>query len=407
VLNVVVVAPFFGASMGHALSCFAALEGVRLGVISHEPEDRLPPNVRSRVAGHYQVRNALDAAQLVEAGRAFQEEWGAVDRLEGYLEQLQVPLADARDALGIDGLDGESARNFRDKNRMKQVLREAGLPVARQALLTSAADARRFVDEVGFPVVLKPVDGAGARNTVRVSDEPGMYRALNQLMPSPAQPVQAEEFVQGEEHTMEVVCLDGEPVWHSSTFYLPGPLTVLENPWMQYCVLLPREPDLPHVEAFRELNRRALKALGLKNGLSHMEWFLTASGRPVISEVGARPPGVNIMKMNGLACGVDLWAKWTELMVHRRWEMPERRYAAGCAFLRGQGPGRAITEVHGVDEVRAKLGDVLVEGRLPRVGQPRQSTYEGEGWLLVRHPTTQGAIDALRTVVTGIQVVYG
>lgn len=405
--NVVVVAPYFGANMLHNLRCFGALEDTRLGVITHEPRERLPQDLAGRYEGHYQVKDALDPAQLVMAGRAFQKEWGRVDRLEGYLEQLQVPLGEARDALDIDGMRAEAARNFRDKNRMKRVLGAAGLPVARQALLTGPDEARRFIEQVGYPIVLKPVAGAGARDTMRASDDDELWAALNVLLPSPASPVQAEEFIQGEEHTFETVTIGGKQVWWSSTFYLPGPLAVLENPWMQYCLLLPREEQMPHTMAFRDTNFAALNALGMKNGLSHMEWFLRPGGRVAIGEVGARPPGANILLVNAAAYDVDLWAKWARLMVHRTWEMPARKYAAGCAFLRGQGRGNTVKALHGVEALQERIGHLVTEAKLPRVGQAHSTHYEGDGWVVVRHPDTKVVVDALRAIVTELRVELG
>lgn len=405
--NVIVVAPYFGANMLHALRCFAALEDTRLGVVTNEAAERLPADLKARFDGHYQVKDAMSAAQLVEAGRAFQKEWGQVDRLEGYLEQLQVPLGEARDALGVDGMGGEAAANFRDKNRMKRVLSAAGLPVARQALITSMEDARRFVETVGYPIVVKPVDGAGAKNTLRAGDDEELMVAMNSLLPSAASPVQGEEFIQGEEHTFETVTIEGKQVWWSSTFYLPGPLAVLENPWMQYCLLLPREEVMPHTAAFRDTNFRALQALGMQNGLSHMEWFLRGNGRVYIGEVGARPPGANILLVNEAAYETDMWAKWARLMVHRTWDMPKRKYAAGCAFIRGQGRGNMIKALHGVDAVNEKIGKYVVKAQLPRVGQPHSHHYEGDGWVVVRHPETAGVVEALRTVVTELRVELG
>lgn len=405
--KVVLVAPYFGGNMIHCMRCFAALDGVQLGIISQEQQERLPPDLAGKIAGFYTVADVGDTQQLVQAGRAFQREWGGIDRLEGYLEQLQVPIGEARDALGVEGLDGESAKNFRDKNRMKRILREAGLPVARQALISGPEDARKFVKLVDYPIVLKPLAGLGARNTVRVSSEEELYVALNQLMPTPTAPVQAEEFIRGEEHTFETVCIEGKPVWSSSTFYLPGPLQVLENPWMQYCLLLPREQQMPHVAAFKATNHAALATLGLRTGISHMEWFLMGNGRHVISEVGARPPGANIMPLMNAAHDTDLWAHWARLMVHKTWNPPARSYAAGCAFLRGMGRGNAVKALRGIEEAQRQIGPLVVSTQLPRVGQPRASGYEGEGWVIVRAPETRAVVEALRVLVTTIQVEMG
>src|SRR5262249_55461370 len=128
--NVVYVAPYFTANILRCLDALIALPGVKTGIISQETEDRLPEKYRGRLDGHYQVNDSLDADDLTAAGRAFQKEWGTVDRLMGFLEQMQLPLAVARDRLGIPGMGEAVARNFREKNQMKQVLRGAGLPVA-------------------------------------------------------------------------------------------------------------------------------------------------------------------------------------------------------------------------------------------------------------------------------------
>jgi len=402
--NVVFVAPYFGPTMTRVLRALVDVPDTKVGVITQVPEDRLPKGLR--IAGHYAVDDALDAGQLKVAARAFQKEWGRVDRLVGYLEHMQLPLAEAREALGIVGIHGDVARNFRDKNRMKRVLAAAGLPVAKQALVDGMVSALKFVEDVGFPVIIKPVDGVGSKDTYRVRDEDELFAVLNQLAPSPTRPVQCEQFVVGEEHTCETVLVEGKPVWQSSTYYLPGPLKVLENPWMQYCVLLPKEQHEAHVKPFLPVNAAALRALGLVTGFSHMEWFLRDDGVQTIGEVGARPAGVNIMAMNGFAHDVDVWAKWVELEVKGRFEMPARKYACGCAFIRGHGPGRVVRGLVGLEETFAKLKGHIVDHQLPTKGAPRSAHYEGDGWIIVRHETTEGAVEALRTVVTGIEVQY-
>ena len=406
-LNVVFVAPYFVGSTLNCLRLLARMPDVRLGVITQEPRERVPTLAGDGIQGHYQVRDCLDAQQLIAAGQHFQQHWGRVDRLIGFLEQMQIPNAEARDALKIPGMGGEVARNFRDKNRMKAVLQQAGLPVARQRRIEGAADALGFVEQVGYPIVLKPLAGLGSRATMRASSQEELYAALDQLLPSPSNPIQAEEFVQGSEHTFETVTVQGRPVWQSSSYYLPGPLEVLETPWIQYCVLLPREPMPPHAEPFRAINTAALAALGMETGLSHMEWFIRADGSPVISEVGARPPGVHLMPMMGEAHGVDMWAKWLRLMLDGTFEMPERTHATGVAFLRAQGGGRTVTHIEGIQEVQERVGDLIVAAELPRPGQPRSTHYEGEGWVLLKHPDTRRVVEGLRTTITGIRVVAG
>ncbi|MGH7541753.1 MAG: ATP-grasp domain-containing protein, partial [Gemmatimonadota bacterium] len=63
--------------------------------------------------------------------------------------------------------------------------------------------------------------------------------------------------------------------------------------------------------------------------------------------------------------------------------------------------------VHGLDDVRRELGPLVVEARLPRAGHAPTGTYEGEGYIIVRHPETAVVERALRTIVTRVRVDLG
>ncbi len=400
----VLVAPYLQENTLRYLEALADLPGVAAVVISSDPADLLPPDLRARLAGHYRVANCMDGGQLALACQAIARSLGRVDRLLGVLEQLQVPLAEAREVCRIPGLHTRAARNFRDKAQMKKVLREAGLPCARSRLIETDEDAWKLIDEVGYPIIVKPVDGLGSRATWRINDETELSNALKSLRPSLDRPLQGEEFVTGSEHTCETVTINGRPVWHSGTHYLPGPLEVLENPWIQYCVLLPRESDLPMFRDFWPTNTAALAALGMETGLSHMEWFVRRDGTACISEVGARPPGVHIMPLMSLAHETDMIARWVRLMVLDEFEPVARKWSVGVAFLRGQGAGKRVKGVYGLERADDLMGQYVVEKSLPRVGQARADGYEGEGWVIVKAADTATCRQALKDLVTRVRV---
>jgi hypothetical protein len=66
-----------------------------------------------------------------------------------------------------------------------------------------------------------------------------------------------------------------------------------------------------------------------------------------------------------------------------------------------------VTRIEGLDRALDELGDVVVKASLPKVGQPRSSHYEGEGWAIVRHPDTMGAVEALKKIITNTTIHYG
>jgi hypothetical protein len=57
--------------------------------------------------------------------------------------------------------------------------------------------------------------------------------------------------------------------------------------------------------------------------------------------------------------------------------------------------------------VRRELGDLVVEAKLPRAGQSPSGSYEGEGYVLLRHPDTEVVRRALRRVVELVRVDLG
>jgi len=404
--TVVFVAPFFLEATLRFVHAVASLPDVRVGLLSQDPLERIPAPIRARLTAHRRLADGMDPDQISDGTRALARELGGVDRLFGALEQLQVPLAQVREALGIGGLGVEAARNFRDKSRMKDVLRRAGVPCARHRLAGTVEQALAFVDEVGFPLVAKPPAGAGGKNTFRIDDFEGFRRVLAAVPPDPARPTLIEEFVQGEEHSFDAVHVHGRPVWHSLSHYFPGPLDVLENAWIQWCVLIPREIDHPRYDDIRAVAAKALAALGMGTGLAHMEWFRRKDGSLAISEVGIRPPGAQFTSLISYAHDVDMYRAWARLMVFDAFDPPARAFAAGAAYLRGQGDG-VVRAVHGLDQAQREIGPLVVEVKLPRVGQARASSYEGEGYVIVRHPDTEVVRRALQRLVQLIRVELG
>ena len=404
--NVLFVAPFFLETTLRFVAAAARLPGVRVGLVSQDRLEKLPAGIRERLAAHYRVPDALTAEGILPGVEALAAGMGGVDRLLGTLEELQVPLGEIRDRLGIPGMGAATAVNFRDKGRMKEVLRGAGLPCARSGLARSPEEARRLVGEIGFPVVLKPPAGAGARGTARLDEAGALEAWLRQVPPSPEHPTLVEEFIQGEEHSFDSISIRGELVWFSINHYFPSALHVLEEPWIQWCVVLPREVEHPRYDAIRDAAARSLRALGMGTGLSHLEWFRRGDGSVAISEVGARPPGAHFTSLISYAHDFDLFRAWAELVVHERFAPRPRPFAAGAAYLRGQGRGR-VQAVHGWDAVLRELGPLVVEARLPEPGQAPSGSYEGEGVVILRHPETRVVEEGLRFLITTVRVELG
>lgn len=405
--HVIFVAPFFMETTLRFVAGAAQLPGVRLSLVSQDPADKLPPGLRSVLSAHWRVDNALDPEQLVTAAQALSRQLGSPTRLLGALEQLQVPLAQAREALGVEGLDVASALNFRDKSRMKDVLQAAGLPCARHVLAKNAEQAGKFAEQAGYPLVAKPPAGAGGKGTYRIDTGQDLALLLERYPPTPSEPALLEEFVAGTEHSFDSVVVNGEPAWYSISRYMPAPLQVLENPWIQWCVFLPRDVSGEEYRPIREAGFKAVQALGLKTGLSHMEWFSLHDNRIAISEVGARPPGAQITSLLSWAHDHDFYQAWPRLMVFDEFDPPPRNHAVGAAYFRGQKStpnGSRVHAIHGLEEAQRRFGHLVVESRLPSAGQFASDSYEGEGYVIIRDTDSEVVEDALKQIVSLVRV---
>ncbi len=381
----------------------AKLHDVRLLGVVHT----LPPGDEARVYDDVvRIDAPLEAKSIAAGVEELKRRYGQPYRIVGILEAIMVQLAEVRAHFGVEGTPPKVAELFRDKSRMKAALSQAGLPVARNAIVRTLGEARVFAEKVGFPLVIKPPQGMGAKSTFRARTLGQLLRTCSSMGVGHGQEVLVEEFLRGREFSFETLTINGEVKLHSISHYLPTCLEAIENPWIQWCCLLPRDISGREYDGARRIGWKAIDALGLRDGVTHMEWFQRPDESLAIGEIAQRPPGANISLMTGVAHDFDLYKAWARAVIDGVSEGPwERKYAVGSAFLRGMGRGR-VAQVTGVQETHDAVGKYLVEAKLPTIGAPRSDSYEGDGYVVVKHPDTQVVKALLKKVIDTVRVSY-
>lgn len=403
-IPVAYIAPNFTANAVRFIEALTTLHDIRLMIISQEPISLLPAWQQSRVAAAKQVIDVFDKWTLIKTLMDIQKITGPIYRLLGATEQLQVPMAEARLALDIKGMNTESALNFRDKSRMKTLFEENGIPCARHTLVNDYGSAVAFSKKIPYPLVVKPVAGAGSQTTFRVSNEEDMLAAFTSLGHIAAEGVIIEEFIRGEEYSLDTFSLNGKILGQTINHYIPTPLEAMSNPWIQWRVILRKEHNGKAFEDVRKAGKKALETLGMKTGLSHMEWFRRNDGSIAISEIAARPPGAQFTTLISRACDFDVIRAWVRLMIYDESIAPEIKYSSGAAYLRGQGEGR-VSHIEGLEGIRSKYNDIITDIRIPKSGTEKSLSYEGEGFIIVRHPDSGVVENALKEIVETVRVV--
>ena len=383
-MNVLMLSPAFPNEMGFFTRGLARV-GARVYGLGDQPASALPPMVRGVLHGYLRVRSLGDRQAVIDEVRAFDRKIG-IDRIACLWEPTMMLAAELRQALDLPGMGPEQTRLFRDKEAMKQRLDEAGIRTPRHARARGAAEVRQAAERIGFPLVVKPIAGAGSMDTYQVADGTELEETLRRTAHVPE--VSVEEFIDGEEHTFDTICAGGRVLFHSVAWYRPRVLVARSLEWLSPQTVTLRHPDQPRLAAGIEMGRRVLEALGFEDGFSHMEWFLTESGEAVFGEIGARSPGAHSVDLMNYACDFDAFEGWAEATVHGRLSQPiERRFNSAIIFKRARGQGR-IERIEGLERLVARYRAHVVCVDLRPVGAPRRNwkqTLLSDGFVICRH----------------------
>ena len=406
-MSVLMISPGYPTEMQFFTRGLARV-GARVIGLGDQPEAALAPIVRECLAGYLRVGNLWDEAAVAEEVRRFAPRVGGIHQVECLWEPGMILAAKIREALGVPGMTVEQTLPFRDKGRMKQVLDAAGVRTPRHRRCAAESECRGAAEEIGYPLIVKPIAGAGSADTHRVESPADLERVLPRIRH--VKEVSVEEFIEGDEYTFDTICANGEILYHNVSWYRPNPLLQRSLEWVSPQTIALREPDAPHLASGTALGRAVIRALGYRSGYTHMEWFRTPNGEAVFGEIGARAAGARSVDIMNFSCDADFFTGWAEAVVHGRLTQPwRRRYNAAIVFKRAQGQGR-IRRIEGLERLLAAFGDHVVSVDLLPVGAPRRDwrqTLLSDGWLIVRHPDLAATCEMADRVGTDLQMYAG
>ena len=153
-----------------------------------------------------------------------------IDRVECLWEPYMILAARLREELDLPGLTVAQTVPFRDKERMKQLLDAAGLRTPRHDATGTVAGVWAAAERLGFPLIVKPIAGAGSADTYRADSAADLDAILPMLRHVPQ--VSVEEFVDAEEYTYDTICADGRVLFENICWYLPRPLLTKMHEWI-------------------------------------------------------------------------------------------------------------------------------------------------------------------------------
>jgi Carbamoyl-phosphate synthase L chain, ATP binding domain len=402
-MNVLLISPGYPADMPEFTRGLAE-SGARVLGVGDQGTGALPDMVRRALSEYVQVRSLWDSGQVIlQLHERLRGQ--TLDRIECLWEPGIMLAAELRRHFGVAGLNVEQANRFRDKEAMKAALDAAGIRTPRHVAVDSVAGCWDAAEQTGFPLIVKPIAGAGSADTYRVDNRDEFRAVLPRLRHVPT--VSVEEFIDGDEFTFDTITIGGKIVYYNIAWYRPRPLVARSNEWISPQVIALRDVGQADLAGGVRMGHAVIEALDFDSGFTHMEWYRKADGEVVFGEIGARPPGAHQVDQMKFACDFDVFKAWGQAVTQGRMDAKIRRlYNVAIIFKRARGTGR-ITHIEGAESLQQRFGEHMVWNTLLPPGTPRRDwrkTLVSDGFIMLRHADLQETLQMADAVGSELQL---
>ncbi|HEV2445431.1 MAG TPA: hypothetical protein VGS58_05895, partial [Candidatus Sulfopaludibacter sp.] len=206
-MRVLFLAPAYPPEMIEYTRGLAEL-GHQVYGVGDGPAAALPESVRRSLTDYLKVPQLLNESDTAARVLSWFGDRPPERALSNW-EPLVILAARLRERWGLAGMAVDTVRAFRDKQLMKERVAAAGLRVPRARRVRTVAECQAAADAFGYPLIIKPIAGAGSADTYRCDDAAQFQRALN--LSGHVAEASVEEFIDGEEFTYDTLCLAGVP----------------------------------------------------------------------------------------------------------------------------------------------------------------------------------------------------
>ncbi len=230
------------------------------------------------------------------------------------LDDYDVEVAaNLREHLRIPGMGETTVRHFRDKLAMRVQARDEGVNVPDFCPVINYDELREFMERVPAPWVLKPRSEAASFGIKKLNSPQELWDKLNELGDRQSYFV-LEKFVPGDVFHVDSIIWEDNVVFSIANGYARPPLAVVSSGDVFRSRTLPY--DSADAVALREFNKKVMKALHMKRGVTHAEYIKGhADGKFYFLETAARVGGANLAEMIEAASGINLWREWARVEV--------------------------------------------------------------------------------------------
>jgi biotin carboxylase len=241
------------------------------------------------------------------------------DRIIALEEFDVVTAALIREHFRLPGMNGSTAKGFRDKLAMAASAQEAGVDVPEFVPLINPEELAEFMERVPPPWIIKPRSDVSAIGMRKVESPEEVCRAFEEMnerenLRERGSYYLLAQFIPGEVFHVDSIVNNGRVVFAGTNRYGRPPMQVAHTGGAYISRTIAR--GSADEKKLLAANRKLVKALGLKKGATHAEFIKSESdGRFYFLEIAARVGGAYIAEVLEAASGLNLWREWARIEV--------------------------------------------------------------------------------------------
>lgn len=353
--NIIFISPNFPTNYWHFCRELKN-NGMNVLGIGDQPYDELMPQLKVSLNEYYKVSSLENYDEVYRAVAFLTYKHGRIDYIESNNEYWLESDARLRTDFNVStGFKTDDIPRIKYKSKMKEYYKKVGIPTARYHIAQNFDESRKFIDEVGYPVVVKPDNGVGASHTYKIENDEQLQNFFDQKEVGVRYIM--EEFINGEVNSYDaIINSKGEIMFETGNVTPMSIMDIVNNNDNSIFYIVKNLP-----EDTRKAGRVTVESFGVKSRFVHFEFFrllsdkegLGKKGDIVALEVNMRPSGGVTPDMINFANSTDVYKIWADMIAFDRTEKSVGNHSY-CAFA-GLRDGKNFVMSH--DDIMAKYGE--------------------------------------------------
>ena len=276
-------------------------------------------------------------------------------KINGILPGGDISLATAAfvsQNLGIVGLTTEQAELATNKELYYELFKKKKIPYPQTKIVKTLEECIIAIEEIGYPAIVKPTTSfGGSRGVKRINSVDDIETSFNfAKIASRNQTVMVEEFLEGEEHTVESIVFNG----NNHILAVSDKIRIKDAYCLATSLHYPSQLPKESIDKITSLAKRAAEAFELDNWITHIEVISNGDDIKII-DFGARGGGAGYIPAVIIPhlTGVNMMEEYIRILMGEKTLNVNGKIDGAIVFRFFTPPAGKVIAIEGVEHVKS------------------------------------------------------